>query len=263
MSNFYYIASCLSLFIIFSTSFFSFVEAQLTPITISDSMENVIFDGKWTFMQEWKGSALETLQTDNGHIWIRTAHQGDFVYVMLDADWDITPSNDDFAVVCFDSRVHDDSNNNDKSYCFKIGVNSDKPDTLLWNEEKSKFEITNNHPNLISIGGVSDENDRYTPIPHSSYEFKIPLEMLNRYDIYGFFVGVFNSDNTKTYTWPEIESVDLSSEIPPPQSWGQLFSPDKSIPEYDLPILILIFTISFVILFSTKRSSLKILVDSK
>ena len=59
--------------------------AQTIPITISSSMENVIFDGKWTFMREWKESSLNEIGTDAGPIYIRTAHWQNYVYVFIDA----------------------------------------------------------------------------------------------------------------------------------------------------------------------------------
>jgi len=263
MNKFFFVLASLILFVIFSSDLFIFAQEYVTPISRSTTMNDIIFDGKWSFVQEWKQSALIQIATDSGPLFIRTAHQDDYVYVMLDVLLDLTPSNDDYALVCFDSRINDSSKNNDSSYCFKINVNDNKPETLLWSEEKNIFEITKNHAQLVSVGGISDENDRYSRIPHTSFEFKIPIELLNRYDKYGYFVGVYNSNNTESHTWPPEMNIDLNSELPSPQNWGLLFSPDKSLPEYDLPILILIFTISFVILFSTKKSSLKILVDSK
>jgi len=262
MIKLYLILSCFSLFLVLISSNFTLVEAQIIPITISDTMDDVIFDGKWSFTQEWKASALEEIRTETGYIYVRTAHQDEFVYVMLDSVYDVTPNNDDYAVVCFDSRINNSSKNNDAGYCFKINMNENQADTLLWNEEKHEFEKINNNSNLVSIGAISDENDRYSPIPHPSYEFKIPLELLNRYDKYGFFVGVFNSNNNESYTWPENVDVDLSFELPPPQSWGLLVSPDKSLPEYDLPIMIFVFTITFMILISSKKTNLSFLKNS-
>ena len=84
--------------------------AQTIPITISSSMKNVIFDGKWTFLSEWKESSLTEMGgTDSGSIYLRTAHMGNYIYVMIDAVG-VThfEKNADRAIVCFDGK-------NDKS----------------------------------------------------------------------------------------------------------------------------------------------------
>ena len=67
------------------TSSFPIVYAQTIPITISSRMSNVIFDGKWSFMQEWKESSLTQIDSNSGPIYIRTAHWQNYVYVMIDA----------------------------------------------------------------------------------------------------------------------------------------------------------------------------------
>lgn len=240
------------LFFVFIFSFVIFVEAQQTPITSSGTMHKVIFDGKWTFLQEWKASALESISFESkGQIHIRTAHQGDFIFVLLDVVLDETPNKEDAAVVCFQNLNLTDSNKN--AFCFKTSVLNDAASTLNWNEDDQNFQFVDNHVQLISIGGISDENDRYSHTPHSSYEFKIPIELLKRSDRYGFFVGVYDSDDSSTYTWPTEIEADMSEELPSPQKWGIIFSPDRSLPEYSLPTLVLISTIMLVILLSFKN----------
>ena len=54
-------------------------------ITISPSMDKVNFDGKWTFFWEWKQTSLNTISYNDGtQIQLRTAHQGNFIYVLID-----------------------------------------------------------------------------------------------------------------------------------------------------------------------------------
>ncbi len=82
-----------------------FAFAQSIPITQSGSMENVIFDGKWTFPQEWKQSSYDEIQTGSEIIPLRTAHQGDFIYILIDVVPDITiDNNEDSTLVCFDAK---------------------------------------------------------------------------------------------------------------------------------------------------------------
>ena len=81
--------------------------AQTIPITKSDYMNKVIFDGKWTFVQEWKPTSLTTIDTPSGTIYIRSAHQGNSIYVLVDSAFDTKPvSGSDRASVCFDSNIN-------------------------------------------------------------------------------------------------------------------------------------------------------------
>ena len=58
--------------------FMPFAHAQSIPITVSGAMNNVIFDGQWTFTEEWKQSSVDEIITESGKIYLRSAHQGAF-----------------------------------------------------------------------------------------------------------------------------------------------------------------------------------------
>jgi len=231
---------------------FPAIFAQETPITESGSMQNVIFDGKWTFEQEWKASALEQIETPHAFTYIRTAHQDDFIYVMLDVANDKQPSQDDIGIVCFRNLENNTMDMSD-GHCFQTNPINTKAKTVKWQASSQSFIEVQNPEGLVFVGGVSDQNDRYSKTPHPSYEFKIPVEFLGRYDRYGFFVGVYDSETHSSYTWPENINVDLSSELPSTSTWGMIISPDKSLPEYPIPILVLGVTVMAVILLSLKN----------
>jgi len=228
--------------------------AQSIPITKSANIDKVIFDGKWTFMQEWKASSLTKIETQSGDIYLRTAHLKNYIYVMIDAVPDKTANNgQDQAVVCFDAKNDKNASPDENDYCFLVKLGKQKPVTLVGSETSGKFEIIENHPELIAIGNLSDENDRYSKIPHSSYEFRIPLDLLQRTDSYGFYVGIFDFAKSTTYTWPLEIDLKSESEIPSPNNWGIIYSPDKSLPEYELPFVVLILAVFSVILVSSKH----------
>ena len=241
--------------LILSFQTFSTIFAQETSITISGSMQNIIFDGKWTFEQEWKQSALEKIEASHSVIYIRTAHQDDFIYVMLDVINDKQPSQDDIGIVCFRNLENNTIDMSD-GYCFQTNLINTKAKTTKWQASSQSFVEVENPEGLVFVGGVSDQNDRYSKTPHPSYEFKIPVEFFGRYDRYGFFVGVYDSEKHSSYTWPENINVDLSSELPSTSTWGMIISPDKSLPEYPVPILVLFVTIMIVILLSLKNGIL-------
>jgi len=233
-------------------------QAQSIPITKSEPMNDVIFDGKWTFFSEWKPTSLDNMG-DFNRIFIRTAHLDDFIYIMLDAVEDSTiDKNKDYAMVCFDSKNEQSVKPDSNDYCFKVQLGSDKALTYQGSDESGELKIIKNHANLIAIGQSSDEHDRYSKAPHASYEFRIPIELLERTDSYGFFIEVYDNSKTKTYTWPtEIESEN--SDTPSPAKWGLIYSPDKSLPEYDVPMLVLVIGIFSIILLSIKSRGYNLL----
>ena len=114
-----------------------------------------------------------------------------------------------------------------------------------------------NDKNFIAVGTASDKYDRYSKNPHASYEFKIPLDVLARSDNYGFYVSIFDGNSQNYYSWPyEIKKQNLISS---PSQWGNLISPDKSLPEFNISFLfsfIIIFMMIFIII--TKLNLFKI-----
>ena len=107
--------------------------AQSTPITKSDGMNDIIFDGKWTFPIEWKKSSMENLYHESNQMtsYIRTAHQDNFIYIMLDVVSDETiDKNQDEAVVCFDAKSEQSMLPDQNDFCFVINLGSDKPVTI-------------------------------------------------------------------------------------------------------------------------------------
>ena len=165
-----------------------FAYAQSIPITISGSMDKVIFDGQWTFTTEWKQSSLDEITTDSGIIYLRSAHQDNFIYILLDVVPDNTiDTNEDEAVVCFDTKNDKNIKPDENDFCFMIKLGSNKAVTLQGNDS-GELVVVKNHADLIGIGDISSVNDRYSKEPHPAYEFRIPIELLERIDQYGFYV---------------------------------------------------------------------------
>jgi len=226
-------------------------ESESILITLSGDRNEVIFDGKWTNRDEWKKSSLDEFQfTDGTNVVLRTAHQDNFIYVFIDAVTDTNPDKGtDKAVICFDG-------NNDKTllagnddYCFGVALGNNNGFVL---QGGSNISLSNNfkklsHPNgFIATSTISDQNDRYSKIPHSGYEFKIPIELFGRSDNYGFYFSVYDGYLDKFYSWPDINPTK-PFKIPSPSQWGNIVSPDKSLPEFDLPLLLLLPALLLVI----------------
>ena len=199
-------------------------------ITISSTFNDVIFDGEWSFGNEWKASTLDEFRFNDDDLVLRTAHQDDYMYVLIDVLGDVT--NDhmaDRAIVCLDgkdtSKIADESD-----WCYVATRGSKNGHTLNGGSpihQTSHFKIEKNHSDFIAIGGTSGENDRYVKTPHAAYEFKIPIEQIGFEDEYGFFMQVFDGDDVMTY--PNEHSGKYPQKIPSPKQWGLMISPDRSI----------------------------------
>ena len=256
----------LLLFVIFSLSLFISFEtvfAETEPILISksSSMTDLIFDGKWTHLNEWKQSSHNSLSYEDGmKIHLRTAHQENFLYVFIDPIGDKTLNkNSDKATVCLDGKNEKNLIPDKNDFCFTVTLSQKQGKTFQGDSVvklHGNFKRISNSENFIAISSVSDENDRYTKIPHPSYEFKIPIALIERSDNYGFYMSVYDASKNLYYSWP-MESHRENFAIPSPSNWGDIISPDKSIPEFNLPVMSLVITVLSTILLSTILLSTK------
>ena len=230
------------------------------PILISRSsgLDEIVFDGKWTTTYEWKKSSYNNLLfEDKFEIHLRTAHENDFLYVQVNAHDDTTINyNSDRAIICFDTKNDKTDIPQEDDYCFSAALGSNNFHTLQGGSISAvngHFKKIPNHEDYIAIGTESDKNDRYSRIPHASYEFKIPLDVLGRSDNYGFYLSVFDAQSQNNYSWPyNIEKKSILS-IPSTSQWGDLISPDKSLPEFSFSLLFIItIPLLFVITMITK-----------
>ena len=217
--------------------------------TYRDDGNQTIFDGKWTFIQEWKRTSYNSAYGES--LVIRTGHDYKNFYVLIDFLNQKTFSKfSDFGIVCIDGNNGKEAIPQKDDYCFLVTLGSNQPKTLQGGNFfgiNNHFNIIKNNPNLVAVGGISDENDRYSSIPHSTYEFKIPLEIFDKSDQYGFFAGAYVTNENKMYSWPENINNENIFQIPSPILWGELVSPDKSLPEFPWPEISLLLATIFVI----------------
>lgn len=234
------------------------VNATTIPITFSDYIESVEFDGKWTYESEWKPSSATELKTDEGIIYIKTAHKENFLYVLLDVIPDkIFSKAMDKSIICFENR--DENVQVKNNFCFSAALNISTGKTFqdgAVSIQNSNYKLIKNPEGFIGIGGISDENDRYSKIPHVTYEYKIPIDSLGRSNVYGFYVYVLDHDTGNIYTWPE-NILEENKKIPSSEKWGTIISPDKTLPEFHLGLILLIAFIPILIIgYFTSASNL-------
>lgn len=256
-------------------------------------LEAPIIDGKWTNPNEWiKGSETEIVHQEKGFkAYLRTLHDGKKIYILLDYVDDqsdtrgITGSFSDQAMVCFDTRNDGGDSFKPDDYCFMFHsidwllVSKGAGKTLTKLEEGRKITTV---VGFEAVAGFSQINNPYqSGRPHRIYEIAIPIDYLNPSNNYGFRVMIMDGDSRTLLTWPQNDALwrywsindpkncgvtIVDQSIPGqgfyfvcpgyPNSWGNLVSPDNSIPEFPAGLLVLAIFLVAVIIFSKKTSKL-------
>ena len=227
--------------------------------TYDHTTKGIVFDGKWTQQVEWKPTAFDQVKDGNESFVIRTGHDYENLYVMINYVTDNSiERNSDKAIICFDGKSEKSKTPDSNDYCFLLRVGANTPITLEGGNKipnKNFFKVISNHPDLIGAADVSDDNDRYSKIPHPVYEYKIPLEIFGKSDHYGFYVGVYDDKTKEWKSWPNNIIPEKYSYIPSPELWGEIISPDKSIPEFEYVLLAILPAFTVMILISRVKSN--------
>lgn len=227
------------------------------PITYSGTKTHVEFDGKWTYEYEWKESSLNNYSYENGNkmVILRSAHQGNFVYILLDAVSDETINlGADKAAICFDPTNDKNVVPDSSDFCFLSVLGNKTGITYQGNKNSTTndgFTKVQNPDGFIGIGGVSDKHDRYSGVSHAAYEFRIPTDTIGRTNVYGFYFAVYDDSTKKYYTYPS--EIVTNKMITDPSTWGEIYSPDKSLPEFYLPFLVIVPAFTFIIILNKAR----------
>ena len=230
-------------------------------ISISSNIDQIIFDGKWTDGSEWKPSSHNKIEFSDGEIiHLRTAHKDNFIYIQVNPTLDKTiDKGADRTTICFDTKNDKTFFPQNDDYCFSSILDRKHPFTYQGGGSfplNGHFTKISNNKDFVAVGGVSDKNDRYSQQAHPVYEFKIPLELLGRTNNYGFYFEVFDASTYKTYSWPTEINKTNSMNIPSPEQWGNIVSPDKSLPEFSFNGLLYFFIPIIGIFIIITRSNL-------
>ena len=243
------------IFMIFMTSmlFFQSVYAEENVVRITEDLENVIIlDGKWTHTQEWKRSGvLEWVPDNGGKIILRVFHDKNFIYAFVDVLHDINKDKGtDQTVLCLDANNNKSERPDENDYCFIATLESNSSIVLQGGgiSAPSSFFKKIDSNDVIAVGTISDVHDRYNKVPHSSYEFKIPVEFIGRNSEYGLFISAYDFYKNESYSWPKGITLENNFQIPSPEKWGTMISPDKTLPEFDIPIIITIMALSTTVI---------------
>lgn len=255
-----FIILIIAITLFFPSKYVSSSSTETILITISTTMDEIIFDGKWTFPSEWKNSSLDQFTHDGVNVILRSAHQDDFMYFYVDVLHDFTLNEGmDEAIICIDGQNNKNIIFDEDDYCFSFIIGNEQGVVFQGNSNNTNinnFEKILNPEDFIGIGNISDENNRYSKIPHVSYEFKIPIDIIQRSDNYGFFLYVYDADSSTFFTWPHELDKENSTKIHSPDMWGDIISPDKSLPELNLPLIVLMISILSILLLQSKTNIL-------
>jgi hypothetical protein len=214
-------------------------------------MKNLNLDGIWSFYEEWKRSSYDKINFgEDNALHLRSAHQEDFIYFLLDFESNSNPNYViDKAILCLDGGNDKNKLPGDSDFCFISPLKGKSSHTLQGgsnNSVSSNFEKIKNHDDFVALGNISGIEDRYSKKPHPSYDFKIPTEIVGRYSEYGFYLAIYDSD--RVFSWPKQSEETNSLKIPSPSKWGTLISPDKSLPEFNFSIMFLLIIPLIIIL---------------
>ena len=241
MQKYVFFLVCFLLLLPAFSAFGQVIEEGVNEMFISrTSAPFPVIDGKWSDAGEWGRSTERQFGYDDGsNIAIRVARERENIYVLLDMVSDTTiDSGRDKAVICFDTEVNRGDKLDIDDYCFMAVL--DGSFTTYRGGGSANALSPIDIPTAVEMkAGVSDVFDRYSKIPHLSYELKVPIEALKRTDVLGFYAAVFDSNTKTTYSWPISLSHGDNIEIKQPSEWGKLVSPDKSIPEFPAGISII------------------------
>ena len=239
------------------TPHLAYAQQIFTPYR--DDGNATIFDGKWTFTQEWKRTSEDIIRFNDGNeLSVKTGHDGNNLYVLLDfISQHKFAKFSDYGIVCATTNTTKEINPQADDYCILVTLGSHNPITLEGGNylgQTNHFAKIKNDLSLIAIGGISDNHDRYSNIPHSTYEFKIPIKVIGRSDTYGFYVATYDAYNNLVYSCPQNITNNEFPAIPSPSKWGHLISPDKSLPEFPWPVFAMVSSFFFVIYLSRKTN---------
>jgi hypothetical protein len=164
-------------------------------------------------------------------------------------------------MICIDTKNNQSPNPDYDDFCFLAIMGKDNGHIL---QGGTPFPLSNhlqkipNHKDYIAIGNFSDGNDRYSKVPHATYEFKIPTQIITRSNEYGIYVEVFDSNTGKKIFWPSGTQLENPQSISSPQNWGKLVSIDSSLPEFPLPVLTLALLMVTIIILGVKTKLVNI-----
>lgn len=247
-------------FVLVFPTFINTYASEPIPITISGTANKIIFDGKWTHEFEWKQSSLNTYSyAHDASIILRSSHQDNFIYIFLDPITDqYLDVLDDYAVICFDATNNKSHVPDLNDYCFTTSLQGEAGAYQGgYSSNGTKyFNKIQNPDEFIGVSAVSDINDRYTAVPHPSYEFRIPTNLVGRESVYGFYFLVHDGHSENNYTYPQ--NLESNSDIgtASPDQWGEIYSPDKSLPEFEFPTVSLVLTLVLTLFFIVRKNPL-------
>ena len=226
--------------------------------TLRGGTDSIVWDGKWSYLQEWKPMTENILSFNDGNeLSVKTGHDRQNLYVFLDFISEKQfEKKSDYGIVCINANKTIESDLQKDDYCFLVALESYNPLTFQGGgdlAETNHLVKIQNDQSFIAVGGISDEHDRYGGPPHPSYEFKIPIKTIGSSDVYNFYAATYDAKTNKVYSWPQNVTSNEFPAVPSPAEWGELISPDKTLPEFPWPLFMMVFSFSLIVFVTRKQ----------
>lgn len=206
-------------------------QAQEQSVTCWTLMNPVTMDGKWTNPQEWTDASESRMvpQLWNGTAYVRTKHDADYVYVLVDYISDTILGAGDYCTLRFDTKGDGGNAPHEDDYSF----------VFEWlTVGSSSFQMRQGVGYswgvlvLDPIGATAKSDckpsvDPYLEAAHMVYEFKIPLALFG--SSVNSRVCVDAQDRYPsgiTMLWPNTFNTEW------PSTWGKLAISTVPIPEF-------------------------------
>ncbi|MEM2760586.1 MAG: hypothetical protein QXU32_02720 [Nitrososphaerales archaeon] len=231
-------------------------------------------DGAWTTEFEWVAAKGWYIHYDNsGEMILKTTHDTEYIYVLLELISDEVRNDKDMALICFDTKADGGDAPQEDDYCFIVYMSGT---TLVERGNSVDYDEIPITDGIIMKGGMSADKSPYYVEPHTSFEFRIPVDIIGPSERYGFYALVLNADTGSIsdedqeephvvptcgiqYDWPgEYGEQGLISDPnclrAPPSKWGTLVSPTGTIPEFPMPVIVLTSILATTILIARRKN---------
>ncbi|MFQ5969316.1 MAG: hypothetical protein ACE5J2_02320 [Nitrososphaerales archaeon] len=229
------------------------MQLEQEPQSIIPKGEKLLeIDGRWSSKTEWIDASETKIKDKELTAYLRTKHDGVFVYILFDfiSDQGLEKSGD-FAVACFDTKSNGGKAPLADDYCFYRVTRSGFIDGILqgngmgwtvlqeaetWDPYDNKFDAA------IAYSHMNDPYDSTNN--HVNYEFRIPIATYGLDEMMGFYIYVNDAFNNKFIEWPTNAGgkqfkLIVKEVLPSPIEWGKVHlkldkESDLSKPEVQL-----------------------------
>jgi len=207
-------------------------QGQEQSITCWILTDPVDVDGKWTNPQEWSDASesLMVAQLGNGTAYVRTKHDADYLYVLVDYVSDTVLGAGDYCTIRFDAKGDGGNAPREDDYSFVLEWLT-AASSSFWMRQGTGVSwggLTGPVGGATVKSDCKPSADPYFAAAHMVYEFKIPLAIFASSMNSAICVDVQDRyPSGITMLWPTTYNTER------PSTWGKLTISAVPIPEFN------------------------------